>query len=87
MDAEALGRASGDLGALRRKKSDQVDPAVGIVFRPKIGDRLDVGQDLGEIHARTDDDAASANARVFAALTLVEGEVEPPPLVYDWFGE
>ncbi|HET7235326.1 MAG TPA: thymidine phosphorylase [Actinomycetota bacterium] len=87
MDAEALGRASGDLGALRRKKSDQVDPAVGIVFRAKIGDRLDVGQDLGEIHARTDDDAASAHARVLAALTLVEGDAEPPPLVYDWFGE
>jgi len=87
VDAEALGRASGDLGALRRKKTDLIDPAVGIVFRPKIGDRVEVGQELGEVRARTEDDAEAAVARVLSVLTLVEGEVEPPPLVYDWHGQ
>jgi pyrimidine-nucleoside phosphorylase len=87
IDAEALGRASGDLGALRRKKSDPIDPAVGIVFRPKIGDAIEADQELGQIHARTEDDAASAHAKVLATLTLVEGPVEPPPLVYDWHGQ
>jgi pyrimidine-nucleoside phosphorylase len=87
IDAEALGRASGDLGALRRKKSDSIDPAVGIVFRPKIGDAIEAGQELGQIHARTEDDAARAHAKVLATLTMVEGPVEPPPLVYDWHGQ
>ena len=87
IDAEALGRASGDLGALRRKKSDPIDPAVGIVFRPKIGDAIEAGQELGQIHARTEDDAARAHAKVLATLTMVEGPVEPPPLVYDWHGQ
>ena len=87
VDAEALGRASGDLGAGRRKKTDLIDPAVGIVFRPKIGDRVEAGQELGEVHARTEDDAEAAVASVLSVLTLVEGEVEPPPLVYDWHGQ
>ena len=87
VDAEALGRASGDLGAARGRKADPIDPAVGIVFRPKIGDAIEAGQVLGEVHARTEDEAEGAAASVRSALTLVEGEVEPPPLVYDWQGQ
>jgi pyrimidine-nucleoside phosphorylase len=86
VDAEALGRASTDLGAGRKKKGDPVDPAVGIVFRPKIGDELDTGEEIGTIHAR---DAAAAReciARVLSALTLSESPVEPPPLVHGWYG-
>jgi len=86
IDAEAVGRASGDLGALRRRKEDPIDPAVGIVFRSKIGDRLEPGQELGEVHARSQDDAEVCVARVEAAMTVVEGDVEPPPLVYGWHG-
>ena len=52
VDAEALGRASGDLGAGRRRKGDPIDPAVGVVFHPKIGDPVERGQELGNVHAQ-----------------------------------
>jgi pyrimidine-nucleoside phosphorylase len=87
VDAEALGRASSDLGAGRRRKGDPIDPAVGIVFRPKIGDRLERGNPFGEIHARSEDDAARCAARVLKTLTITNDDVEPPPLVFAWFGE
>jgi pyrimidine-nucleoside phosphorylase len=87
VDAEALGRASADLGAGRRKKGDAIDPAVGIVFRPKVGDRVDAGQELGAVHARTRDDADACLGRIAAALTWSEEPVDPPPLVYGWYGE
>jgi pyrimidine-nucleoside phosphorylase len=86
VDAEALGRASADLGAGRRRKGDPIDPAVGIVFHPKVGDRVETGQALGEIHARSDADAGAGLARVHAALSFADHDVEPPPLVYGWFG-
>jgi pyrimidine-nucleoside phosphorylase len=86
VDAEALGRASADLGAGRRRKGDRIDPSVGVVFRPKVGDRIERGQELGEIHARTETDAESCAARVRAAFELTEGPVEPLPLVYGWHG-
>ena len=86
VDAEALGRASGELGAGRKKKGDPIDPAVGIVFLPKVGDRLEAGQELGQVHARTDADAETCIRSVLAAITLSEGPVEPPPLVYGWHG-
>jgi len=84
-DAEAIGRASSALGAGRVRKGEQVDPAVGIVFRPKIGDRIDAGEPIGEIHARDRDAAQQAAARTLASLTLTEGPVEPPPLIHGWF--
>ena len=82
--ADRIGIASGALGAGRLRKGDPIDPAVGIVMRPKIGDRVEVGETLGEVHARTDEDANEAVGHTLAALTLVEHEVEPPPLVHDW---
>jgi pyrimidine-nucleoside phosphorylase len=86
VEAEALGRASADLGAGRGRKGDSIDPAVGIVFRPKIGDRLERGDPLGEIYARAEDDATRCAARVLKALTITDEDVEPPPLVFGWFG-
>jgi pyrimidine-nucleoside phosphorylase len=87
VDAEALGRASGELGAGRKKKGDPIDPAVGIVFRPKVGDRIERGQELGSVHARGEDDASACLRRIAEAMTFGEEPVEPPPLVFGWYGE
>jgi len=86
VDAEALGRASGDLGAGRKRKGDPIDPAVGIVFRPKVGDAIEARQELGTIHAQSETDVRACADRVLGALTLSDETVEPPPLVYGWFG-
>jgi pyrimidine-nucleoside phosphorylase len=82
VDAEAIGRASAALGAGRFRRGDLIDPAVGIVCTPKIGDRLEAGARIGAVHARSIEAAREAAASVLAALTLVEGPVQPPPLVH-----
>jgi pyrimidine-nucleoside phosphorylase len=87
VEAESLGRASADLGAGRRKKGDVIDPAVGIVFRPKVGDRVEAGQEIGEVHARSERDAEEGLRRIAGALTWSEEPVPEPPLVYGWYGE
>jgi pyrimidine-nucleoside phosphorylase len=84
VDAEMIGRTSSALGAGRAKKGDPIDPAVGIVVRPKIGDRLEAGSPIGEIHARSAASARAAAADVLAALTVAEQPVEPPPLIHGW---
>jgi thymidine phosphorylase len=84
VDAEAIGRASVALGAGRVKKGDPVDPAVGIVFNPKIGERIEKGDEIGAVHARVEERAMEATRRVLAALELTEQSVEAPPLVYGW---
>ena len=82
--AEDVGHAAVVLGAGRLRKGDRIDPAVGIVVRPKIGDRLEAGEPIGEVHARDADAAAEAARRVLAAIDVTDGPVEPPPLVHAW---
>jgi pyrimidine-nucleoside phosphorylase len=86
VDTEEIGRASGDLGAGRKKKGDPIDPAVGIIFRPKVGDRIEHGDEIGMVHARDDEDARVCAARVLSALTLSDESVSSPPLIHGWFG-
>jgi pyrimidine-nucleoside phosphorylase len=82
--AEEIGLASAGLGAGRLRKGDPIDPSVGIVVHPKIGDRLEAGEPIGEVHARDRDAAAEAAGRVLAAMDVADGPVEPPPLVHIW---
>ncbi len=86
VDAEALGRAAVALGAGRVRKGDQVDPAVGIEFLSKIGDRLACGDTVAVVHARDEEGGAEAAERVRAAMTLVGEPVEAPRLVFAWHG-
>jgi len=87
MDAEEIGRAGVDLGAGRHRKGDPIDPATGIVFRAKVGQTVEAGSELGTVHARSEDQAEAAAQRVVAALRIQDEPVEPPPLVYRWYGE
>ena len=87
VDAAELGRACMELGAGRSKGSDRVDPSVGIVMRPEVGERIEAGSSIGEIHARNEEEAARAATRALRALDVVEEPVTPPPLVLEWLGE
>ena len=84
VDTEAIGMAGVALGAGRVRKGDPIDPAVGMLIRPKVGDRLRAGEPIGEVHARSADDAGMAVERIHGALTLSDEEVAPLPLVYGW---
>jgi pyrimidine-nucleoside phosphorylase len=82
VDGEAIGRAAVALGAGRARKDDPVDPAVGILFRPKIGDRMEAEQPIGEVHARSEKLAAAVVRTVNDAITIGDHPVLAPPLVH-----
>ena len=85
-DARMIGDAALELGAGRRKKGDPVDPAVGVVMRARIGDRVEPGAPLADIHARSEADARAAAARVRAALELSPEPVPAPDDAYEVVG-
>jgi pyrimidine-nucleoside phosphorylase len=86
-DAAALGEAARSLGAGRRHPGDRIDPAVGIVLTPKVGDPLQEGQLIGEVHARDEAAADAAADTVTAAMEIGDGPALPPPLVHRWLEE
>jgi pyrimidine-nucleoside phosphorylase len=84
VDAEGVGRAAIGLGAGRSKKEDPIDPAVGVMLHVKVGDRVEPGAEIGEVHARDAEAASRAAEEVRATISVEDQPAEPPPLVHGW---
>ena len=82
MDTEALGYAAQAMGAGRVQKTDVIDYAVGYILPVRIGDRVEAGTTLCTLYARSEADAAKAEAAIRAAITIGDEPVERPPLWY-----
>ena len=77
LSAVGVGNAAAHLGAGRRAKDDEIDHAVGVVVHAKRGDRVEEGQPLADVHARTEDEAERASGEVLAAYTFGD---QPPAM-------
>ncbi|MBE5796586.1 MAG: thymidine phosphorylase [Clostridiales bacterium] len=82
MDAEALGYAAQAMGAGRVQKTDEIDPSVGYILPVRIGDRVTPDTTLCTLYARSEEDAAKAEAAIRAAITIGDKPVDRPPLCY-----
>ncbi len=81
--ARIVGEASVTLGAGRAKKDDPIDHAVGFIIYHKVGDKLDAGEPLFEIHANEAEKLALAREAVLNAHTFSDEPVSPLPLFYE----
>lgn len=82
MDTEALGYAAQAMGAGRVKKTDEIDYSVGYILPVRIGDHVTAETTLCTLYARSEADAAKAEAAIRAAITIGDAPVERPPLWY-----
>lgn len=81
IDGHELGDVTMLLGAGRRKQDDEIDHAVGLVLRAKVGSRVEAGDVLCEVHAARPEDAAALTERIRAAFSIGPRPPEPRPLV------
>jgi thymidine phosphorylase len=79
--ARTFGEVTVQLGGGREKKGDPIDHRVGIVLRAKIGDWVDAGDALCDIHARTRAEAEAAAKTLLTAYAWSEEPVQPPALI------
>lgn len=86
MDTEGIGLAAGLLGAGRATKESRIDYSAGIIMKKKIGDRVQEGDVIAELH--TSDRAKLAKAKEYMGncYTLSDGKPEPIKLVVDIIG-
>jgi pyrimidine-nucleoside phosphorylase len=76
IDAEKLGLAAMVLGAGRAVKDAPIDHSVGVVLARKLGDRVEAGEALAELHAAREGDAEAEALRLAAEAFEIGGE--PP---------
>ena len=81
LDAERVGQAVVDLGGGRKTKADAIDPRVGVVIRTGVGQRVEKGDAILEIHARSEAEAEAAEARLAVALT--DEPIAPEPALIE----
>jgi thymidine phosphorylase len=71
------------LGGGRERKEDDVDPAVGIVLRQKVGDAVSAGEELATIHYNSEVRAARARALLEASFQIGDSPPrERRPLIH-----
>ncbi|MCB9886930.1 MAG: thymidine phosphorylase [Planctomycetes bacterium] len=81
VDPLELGRVVVDLGGGRRQPADAVDPAVGVVLRKVLGDRVEADEPLALVHARSAAAAEAAARRVLTAMPVGDAPAARRPLV------
>ncbi|MGO4544277.1 pyrimidine-nucleoside phosphorylase [Paenibacillus sp. 2TAB23] len=82
IEAEQLGLAAMILGAGRATKDAEIDYAVGVTLRKKVGDSVNAGDTLALLHVREANDTAKEVAvKVRAAYTITETKPEPRALL------
>jgi len=83
VETRDVGFAANALGAGRTRVGDSVDPAVGFVFRARLGTRLAAGDPLADVHAADPAAAEHAEKRLLACLELADEEPKPQPTVLE----
>lgn len=82
VDAQDVGKSSVEIGAGRQKKGDAIDQAVGIMVRVKVGDRIEAGQTLFDVHVSDRKAFETVFQKLKTSVEISDEPVEPPP--YFW---
>lgn len=81
IDSYILGRCVIELGGGRLKKEDSIDPKAGIVFYPKIGDKIKKGDLIAVFDTDKKEAIDKVKASILSSIDVVEGVVTRPDLI------
>ncbi|MBT7153265.1 MAG: thymidine phosphorylase [Deltaproteobacteria bacterium] len=87
LDALAIGRGSVVLGAGRQTLASVIDPAVGVILKKKIGDKVEAGEMVMEIKYNDDKKLADALPHFQGSITIGETTVPTPMVIIKTLGD
>ena len=82
MRACDIGRASMLLGAGRESMDDVIDLGVGLILRHRLGEHVDAGDELAELHVNDKKNLERAQAMLLGAIDIGDERMEPAPLIH-----
>lgn len=80
--ADEIGTAAMLLGAGRATKESEIDLAVGLVLRKKVGDQVKAGESLVTIYANRED-VEEVKEKIYANIKLSSEAITAPKLIED----
>ncbi len=81
IDSYILGRCVIELGGGRLKKEDSIDPKAGIVFYPKIGDKIKKGDLIAVFDTDNEDAVDKVKSAILSSIDLTAEPVQKPALI------
>jgi pyrimidine-nucleoside phosphorylase len=82
IEALEVGVAAMMLGAGRETKESVIDQAVGVVLRKKVGDQVEAGEALAELHVNDDSRLMEVKERLLAAYRIGAEKPADHALIY-----
>ncbi len=77
-----IGMASLELGAGRMTMSDKIDPKAGIIFYPKIGDKINKGDVIAELFTDKKEKIELVKQKLIAAVKYSSKAIKPVKLIH-----
>jgi len=81
IDALKIGLLSRDLGAGRRRMSDDIDYSAGIVLQKKQGDQVEKGESLAQIYYSSNLESETIKEKFFEAVEILSTPNQIKPLI------
>lgn len=81
MNTYEIGLTSVNIGAGRNRADENIDPVAGIIMHKNLGDKVDAGETLLEVHTNQSAAVEAALQRLRSAITIQEAPAEVPPLI------
>jgi pyrimidine-nucleoside phosphorylase len=81
VDNYQIGMSALELGAGRKTKEDRIDPGAGIIFKPKIGDRVKKGEEIAILFTNNKDKIDEVKKSLIDATEFTSKKVNPVKLI------
>ncbi len=88
IDTETIGKIVVELGGGRKKASDTIDPAVGMVFHKKLGARIQAGETIATVYVSEKTETGeleNLESRFHRAIEISDVRKPVPKLVFERF--
>lgn len=81
IDSRLIGESAMLLGAGREKKESEIDLSVGIVLKKKVGSKVNINEDLAEVHYNDLKKLKEAKNKLFSSFVIGDKKPKKLPLI------
>lgn len=81
IDSRLLGESAMLLGAGREKKESEIDLSVGIILKKKVGSKVNINEDLAEVHYNDSEKLKEAKNKLFSSFVIGDKKPKKLPLI------
>ena len=81
IDSRLVGESAMLLGAGREKKESEIDLSVGIILKKKVGNKVNINQDLAEVYYNDSEKLKEAKNKLFSSFVIGDNKPKKLPLI------